>query len=237
MRAHPRGSVGNHLILDHGTGEYSLLPISATAVSTAKAGQKSPQRDVSSAVSRSGMGPQLVHVHYELRTVPDLFAAQGLPARFERFRGVGATSDESGRIDAGWIVLPAGAFGSAPANQGLRRTRTRTPGIRRRRESRATPRKRSFGADVGACIGPRDARADIAWRQDPASFPAERVHQEGAMQPQIHLNWIAIVVAVIASFAVGGLWYGPLFGGPGRRRWESRPMRNPRAGKSGNRSG
>jgi hypothetical protein len=32
------------------------------------------------------------------------------------------------------------------------------------------------------------------------------------MQPHIHLNWLAIVVSVIASFAIGSLWYGPLFG-------------------------
>jgi Protein of unknown function (DUF1761) len=32
------------------------------------------------------------------------------------------------------------------------------------------------------------------------------------LQPNIHLNWLAILVAVVASFAIGGLWYGPLFG-------------------------
>ena len=26
------------------------------------------------------------------------------------------------------------------------------------------------------------------------------------------LNWLAIVVAAMSAFAVGGLWYGPLFG-------------------------
>jgi hypothetical protein len=32
------------------------------------------------------------------------------------------------------------------------------------------------------------------------------------MHPLIHLNWLAIIVAVIASFLLGSLWYGPLFG-------------------------
>ena len=32
------------------------------------------------------------------------------------------------------------------------------------------------------------------------------------MQPEIHLNWLAIAASVIGSFALGGLWYGPLFG-------------------------
>lgn len=32
------------------------------------------------------------------------------------------------------------------------------------------------------------------------------------MQPDIHLNAAAIAASVVASFAIGGVWYGPLFG-------------------------
>jgi hypothetical protein len=32
------------------------------------------------------------------------------------------------------------------------------------------------------------------------------------MQPNIHLNWAAVAVSVVASFAIGGVWYAPLFG-------------------------
>lgn len=32
------------------------------------------------------------------------------------------------------------------------------------------------------------------------------------MHPTIHLNWGAIAVSVVASFALGSIWYGPLFG-------------------------
>ena len=32
------------------------------------------------------------------------------------------------------------------------------------------------------------------------------------MHPTLHLNYAAIAAAVIVSFALGGLWYGPLFG-------------------------
>lgn len=28
----------------------------------------------------------------------------------------------------------------------------------------------------------------------------------------MHVNWLAILVAALAGFAVGGIWYGPLFG-------------------------
>jgi hypothetical protein len=32
------------------------------------------------------------------------------------------------------------------------------------------------------------------------------------VQPNIHLNWLAILVAVVASMVIGFLWFGPLFG-------------------------
>ncbi len=32
------------------------------------------------------------------------------------------------------------------------------------------------------------------------------------VQPHIHINWLAIAAAVVASMAIGFLWYGPLFG-------------------------
>jgi hypothetical protein len=28
----------------------------------------------------------------------------------------------------------------------------------------------------------------------------------------VHVNWLAILVAALAGLAVGGIWYGPLFG-------------------------
>ena len=35
------------------------------------------------------------------------------------------------------------------------------------------------------------------------------------MQPNIHINWISIIVATVLAFGFGGFWYGPLFG----KRW------------------
>ena len=32
------------------------------------------------------------------------------------------------------------------------------------------------------------------------------------MHPTFHVNWVAVLVAVVASFVFGWLWYGPLFG-------------------------
>lgn len=33
--------------------------------------------------------------------------------------------------------------------------------------------------------------------------------------PPIDLNWLAVLVAAVSAFALGGLWYGPLF----KRAW------------------
>ena len=41
-----------------------------------------------------------------------------------------------------------------------------------------------------------------------------RAQQELAMdfsQAASHLNWLAILVAPLAGFVIGGIWYGPLF--------------------------
>ena len=104
MKENPRASVGYHVILDHGNGEFSLLAHFRQGSVRVAAGRRVAQGEVLGQMSRSGMGSQLVHVHYELRTSGDLMSAEGLPARFERFRRAGAPRDESGPIDAGWIV-------------------------------------------------------------------------------------------------------------------------------------
>ncbi len=31
-----------------------------------------------------------------------------------------------------------------------------------------------------------------------------------------HINWLAVVVGTVASFVIGGVWYGPLFG----KQWQ-----------------
>ncbi|MBK6768267.1 MAG: DUF1761 domain-containing protein [Ardenticatenales bacterium] len=37
-------------------------------------------------------------------------------------------------------------------------------------------------------------------------------HEEDGMELLEHVNWIAIVVCVVAAMALGFVWYGPLFG-------------------------
>ncbi len=53
------------------------------------------------------------------------------------------------------------------------------------------------------------------------------------MHPEIHLNWIAIIVSVVASFVVGGLWYGPLFGSAWKKEMGVPPDAKPAPGEMG----
>ena len=50
------------------------------------------------------------------------------------------------------------------------------------------------------------------------------------MHPHIVLNWFAIVVSVVVSFVVGGLWYGPLFGKAWRKEMGVPPDAKPVGG-------
>ncbi|MEY2926652.1 MAG: hypothetical protein RL367_1129 [Pseudomonadota bacterium] len=45
-----------------------------------------------------------------------------------------------------------------------------------------------------------------------------------------NINWIAMVVAAVAGFMVGGLWYGPLFG----KKWQAESGLTDAAMKSAN---
>src|SRR5690348_2723001 len=51
----------------------------------------------------------------------------------------------------------------------------------------------------------------LAWRGAAGEWRAA-VRKGGSMQPDIHLNYWAILVAVVASMVLGFLWYGPIFG-------------------------
>jgi hypothetical protein len=105
----PGLSVGNCLTIDHGNGEYSVLAHFQKGSLKVKPGDRVRQGQVVARMGWSGMGSRLVHVHYELQDSPDLFAAEGLPTRFEGFRRVGSDVDEAGRIEPGWVVVTAGS--------------------------------------------------------------------------------------------------------------------------------
>jgi hypothetical protein len=100
----PSLMAGNHVMIDHRNGEFSLLCHFRSGSIRVKAGQNVERGDLLGEMGHSGMGSGLVHVHYELRDGADLRNAEGLPARFEGFRRAGAKEPETGRVEAGAIV-------------------------------------------------------------------------------------------------------------------------------------
>lgn len=40
----------------------------------------------------------------------------------------------------------------------------------------------------------------------------DQVLQSTYALPDVHINWLAIIVATVAAMIIGWLWYGPLFG-------------------------
>jgi murein DD-endopeptidase MepM/ murein hydrolase activator NlpD len=101
----PALMAGNYVILDHGNGEYSMLAHFRHGSLAVKPGDRVERGQLLGRMGHSGMGSGLVHVHYELRTTPDLFDAEALPTVFQGFRRIGSPAPESGRIAPGWVVI------------------------------------------------------------------------------------------------------------------------------------
>jgi hypothetical protein len=103
-RENPALMIGNHVVIDHGNGEFSALAHFRSGSLRVGKGQRVAQGDPLGEMGHSGMGSGLVHVHYELRSGPGSFDAEGLPAQFTGFRRVGEAKFTAGEIDSGWII-------------------------------------------------------------------------------------------------------------------------------------
>jgi hypothetical protein len=73
---------GNHVIIDHGNSEYSVLMHMQQGSVTVKAGDRVDAGKVIGKLGNSGdaFGP---HLHYQLQSGPQLFHAQPLPFKFQ----------------------------------------------------------------------------------------------------------------------------------------------------------
>jgi murein DD-endopeptidase MepM/ murein hydrolase activator NlpD len=97
---------GNHVILDHGTGEYSLLCHLQHGSLAVRQGERVRQGQPLARLGNSGSTTH-IHLHYELADGYDLRRSEGLPASFRRYRllrGARATEVAAGLLDTGDIV-------------------------------------------------------------------------------------------------------------------------------------
>lgn len=102
----PITSAGNHVVIDHGNGEFSLIAHFRKGSLKVKAGDRVRAGQVIGALGMSG-DSFLPHVHYQLQAGPDLFGSEGLPSSFTGLRrvlGGNVVGWGSGAIDSGDIV-------------------------------------------------------------------------------------------------------------------------------------
>ena len=103
LRERPGLMLGNHIVIDHGNGEFSGLAHFRQGGVRVKPGQRVAQGEQIGEMGHSGMGSGLIHVHYELRTSADILEAEGLPARFESLKRAGEARFGPGGVEAGEI--------------------------------------------------------------------------------------------------------------------------------------
>jgi murein DD-endopeptidase MepM/ murein hydrolase activator NlpD len=96
--------LGNHVIVDHGNGEYSLFAHLKQGSVTVKPGQRVRAGDALGGVGMSG-DAFLVHLHYQLQSGPAF--EEGLPAYFRDVRvrtGQAWSAAYTGPVDSGDLV-------------------------------------------------------------------------------------------------------------------------------------
>jgi hypothetical protein len=80
--------LGNHVVLDHGNGEFSFLAHLRQDSITVERGQRVAAGDVVGRCGNSGRSSE-PHLHYHLQTTAEFGAGEGLPARFIDYRADG----------------------------------------------------------------------------------------------------------------------------------------------------
>ncbi len=99
--------LGNHVLIDHGNGEYSLYAHLKQGSVAVKPGQRVARGERIGGMGMSG-DAFLVHLHYQLQSGPGF--EEGLPAYFEGMRvrtGAGWSARFNGPVDSGQVVEAA----------------------------------------------------------------------------------------------------------------------------------
>lgn len=78
----PKKLAGNHVLIDHGNGEYSLLAHFKQGSVVVKVGDKVAQGDLLGLCGNTGNSSE-PHLHYHLQNVAKVLGGEGLPIQFE----------------------------------------------------------------------------------------------------------------------------------------------------------
>ncbi|HJQ38625.1 MAG TPA: peptidoglycan DD-metalloendopeptidase family protein [Thermoanaerobaculia bacterium] len=85
----PSAPAGNHLVIDHGNGEYSLLAHFRKGTVVPKVGADVKQGQLVGRCGNSGNSSE-PHLHYHLQNAPKYGEGDGLPAQFTNYTANGA---------------------------------------------------------------------------------------------------------------------------------------------------
>lgn len=107
VETEPMQGFGNHVLIDHGQGEFSLLAHARAGSVNVRKGDRVRVGQVVAQVGNSGssLGP---HLHYELRTGWGLKGITGMPAYFHDVTVVGTGETGNGKgvaLNSGDIVI------------------------------------------------------------------------------------------------------------------------------------
>jgi hypothetical protein len=105
FRDHPNLMLGNHVVIRHDDGTFSILGHVKQGSVTVKAGEVVKAGQMVAAVGNSGTS-MFPHLHYQLMDGPT-FASEGVPSAFRgltRLRGKTRSPLPSGAIDSGDVV-------------------------------------------------------------------------------------------------------------------------------------
>lgn len=80
----PKQAVGNHVIIDHGNGEFSFMAHFQQGTVKVKTGDKLKSGDLLGLCGNSGNSSE-PHLHYHLQTTPTYREGEGLPAQFQNY--------------------------------------------------------------------------------------------------------------------------------------------------------
>lgn len=96
---------GNYVVIDHGTGEYSLIAHMQKGSLRVKVGDHLDPGQLLGFTGNSGMSTE-PHIHYQLMDKPDWVTADGLPAQFSGYFAKGQLIPR-GEPRRGEVISPA----------------------------------------------------------------------------------------------------------------------------------
>lgn len=102
----PSNPAGNHVVVDHGRGEFSVLAHLQQGSVRVEEGEKVETGQLLGLCGNSGNSSE-PHLHYHLQTAPAFGAGVGLPAQFQGYRADGERVDR-GEPRQGQSVAPGG---------------------------------------------------------------------------------------------------------------------------------